>query len=111
MGLFAPWGLCGGVLISHREGAKTPQREAPAHTVEAKARLIRMGLFICVRLFLCVSLCLCGEVLLVAAMLRQVIRNCSYRASQNTVTSQEGRGTARRAPTLPGIVTILREAQ
>jgi hypothetical protein len=35
----------------------------------------------------------------------------TYRASQNTVTSQEGRGTARRAPTPPRIVTILREAQ
>jgi adenine deaminase len=34
-----------------------------------------------------------------------------YKASQNTVTSQEGRGTARRAPTLSRIVTILREAQ
>jgi len=67
---FAPLGLCGGVLISHREGAKTPQREALAQTVEAKARLIPMGLFICVQLFLCLSLRLCDKVLLVAAMPR-----------------------------------------
>jgi len=38
-------------------------------------------------------------------------RGGSYRASQNTVTSQECKGTARRAPTLSRIVTILREAQ